>query len=493
MRGGIAAFAISMATVQLRACQPPRGLAGGRSGAALLGGARLRVVGGSVREIDSLSFVVRSQAPRTEIQLETGSWEPREFDLILTNVDADATSATLEGDSPYPRGAPELRRIAPNAVQLEVGVAQGRATYTIESSGDSDEASFFVFSAVREGLDVFQGLLDIADRERPDFIVGLGDLYRQASADDLRSLDRRLASASTPVYLVPGADELKVEDYDWRDEGGDPLARLRRRERFVALFGEPNQAFHFRGWRFVFFDNARLNPRPSPKWIEDLIANEPTSPRTILFSHFPPLDPPPWSVKEDARLSRRDRERLIGWLRDLEVDAAFFGHHRGYMKERVGETDIFVTAAAGALLPPGAGRAHFLDVRLRGDERTVERRILRSARDASVVGHDIPARMTPGERREVRITMRNEGTESWSDGPGYYLSAPADRDPFAFRRHGIDEGRIVAPGETFTFVLPFRAPREPGRHATRWMMILEDVERFGELLEVEIEVGDPAR
>jgi hypothetical protein len=114
--------------------------------------------------------------------------------------------------------------------------------------------------------------------------------------------------------------------------------------------------------------------------------------------------------------------------------------------------------------------------------------------EARFVSQVVPAVMTAGERYQVSVTMRNDGTTTWR--PGRYTlgsQEPADTLRWGISRVGLTSP--VTPGAEAVFTFEVVAPAELDAPATfRWKMVRENVRWFGERnLHVAVTVVKDAR
>jgi len=121
-----------------------------------------------------------------------------------------------------------------------------------------------------------------------------------------------------------------------------------------------------------------------------------------------------------------------------------------------------------------------------------ERRKDQRPRDSVFVSQSVPATLSPGEAREVSVTMRNTGTLSWSGREAYRLGSQDPRD----RAWGLTRVELAGdtpPGGEATFIFSVRAPNSPGAYMFRWRMLQEGVEWFGDLTPAtSVTVPEPA-
>jgi hypothetical protein len=121
--------------------------------------------------------------------------------------------------------------------------------------------------------------------------------------------------------------------------------------------------------------------------------------------------------------------------------------------------------------------------------------------DAVIVGAiDLPPNMRPGERRTVRVALRNTGTTSWTREGLYKLGAVHDAtgDAHAFLRNAggdsvrvwLAEGETIDPGQTEVFRFDVVAPSEQRSYRPCFRMVREGVRWFGRPSCDEVVVGE---
>ncbi|MFH1741870.1 MAG: DUF2079 domain-containing protein, partial [bacterium] len=114
--------------------------------------------------------------------------------------------------------------------------------------------------------------------------------------------------------------------------------------------------------------------------------------------------------------------------------------------------------------------------------------------DAAIVSATFPAAMKCGEVFTPEIVIRNCGTAAWSESDQCRLGTPGEREVFFKRssqRVRLNAEESIISGATKTFRLTgFRAPNRPGTHRTRWQMVREFKEWFGEEYIQEIVVTE---
>ena len=100
---------------------------------------------------------------------------------------------------------------------------------------------------------------------------------------------------------------------------------------------------------------------------------------------------------------------------------------------------------------------------------------------ATFISQSVPATMVAGQKYTVSITMRNDGTATWSrDGANPYRlgSQPQDTQLWVATR-AILPAANVTPGGLATFSFQVTAPSTPGTYDFQWRMLQELVQWFG--------------
>ncbi|MCL4832175.1 MAG: VCBS repeat-containing protein [Caldilineaceae bacterium] len=118
---------------------------------------------------------------------------------------------------------------------------------------------------------------------------------------------------------------------------------------------------------------------------------------------------------------------------------------------------------------------------------------------SEIIAHTIPAVMSPGESRDVSITLKNTGTETWTSGINraedastVALGAVGDADPFtSATRQQLPKGTTVAPGQSYTFKFALKSPSQNGYFITDWRLITDTSGKwFGATAKVNVKIGD---
>ena len=112
---------------------------------------------------------------------------------------------------------------------------------------------------------------------------------------------------------------------------------------------------------------------------------------------------------------------------------------------------------------------------------------------AAFVSQTVPTLMAPGTTATATITLRNTGSNTWSEAQHYRLASinPQDNGTWNLRRVFLPNP--IPPGALCTFTFPIRAPLTPGNYNFQWTMIQELIERFQQVTpNVVIQVSNAA-
>ncbi len=121
------------------------------------------------------------------------------------------------------------------------------------------------------------------------------------------------------------------------------------------------------------------------------------------------------------------------------------------------------------------------------------------AKDAELVSVKIPDEIVKGETAEVSVTVRNAGTEDWTENntAGYRLGRLADKTDFAFEGTAAADraqiGATVSSGDKTTFTFTIKAPDTTGSYELGLGFVYEDgadTTWFGDEITRAIEVVD---
>jgi hypothetical protein len=100
--------------------------------------------------------------------------------------------------------------------------------------------------------------------------------------------------------------------------------------------------------------------------------------------------------------------------------------------------------------------------------------------DAQILSAAFPDQIACGGSASATLTVKNTGSSTWTRAGEYKLGAVGDKDAFdPDLRVYLKDGDSVAPGSTYDFSVPMRAPASGGVITTSWRMVHELVAWFG--------------
>lgn len=108
-------------------------------------------------------------------------------------------------------------------------------------------------------------------------------------------------------------------------------------------------------------------------------------------------------------------------------------------------------------------------------------RVLRQ-NDSSFVSQSVPAELVAGQTAAVSLTMRNEGTATWTSAARHALGSALGGDGPTWSVWGINRVPLpspVPPGAEATFRFSITAPTAAGEQPFEWRMVQDGVEWFG--------------
>ena len=112
---------------------------------------------------------------------------------------------------------------------------------------------------------------------------------------------------------------------------------------------------------------------------------------------------------------------------------------------------------------------------------------------ASFVAQSLPVNVVRGRQYKASVTMKNTGTQTWSEGAHYRLGSQNPQYNASWGLGRVQLTESVAPGQSHTFNFPITAPNALGTYHFQWQMVQDGVEWFGsKSTSLAIEVTDPA-
>ena len=100
---------------------------------------------------------------------------------------------------------------------------------------------------------------------------------------------------------------------------------------------------------------------------------------------------------------------------------------------------------------------------------------------AVFVAQTVPSNLVAGSLNPVSVTMRNNGTNTWTPDARYKLGAQNPADSTIWNINRVLVPHTVAPGESVTFNFNIKAPGVARNYNFQWQMLQEGVAWFGQL------------
>ena len=92
---------------------------------------------------------------------------------------------------------------------------------------------------------------------------------------------------------------------------------------------------------------------------------------------------------------------------------------------------------------------------------------------AEFVTQSVPTSMSPGQKVQVSVTMKNMGANTWTAAQNYRLGSqnPVDNSTWGGGRVLLDPSDAIATGQSKTFTFEVTAPSTPGQYNFQWWMV----------------------
>ena len=101
---------------------------------------------------------------------------------------------------------------------------------------------------------------------------------------------------------------------------------------------------------------------------------------------------------------------------------------------------------------------------------------------AQLISQSVPTTLNTSQTSSVSITMKNNGSSSWTRTNGYRLGSQNPQDNLTWVPTGrvdLAVGETIAPGQQKTFTFNITAPATPGTYNFQWRMLREGFGWFG--------------
>ncbi|MCL5037048.1 MAG: metallophosphoesterase [Chloroflexi bacterium] len=301
--------------------------------------------------------VIRALGPSIKIkaQLEKPPEEP--LKILVTNIQAENSriyygineSGKNHAGTKVSQDSPvlEKRVVSPTEIEIEWKPAGGSSLY-LSWDRTIEKYKIMVFGDPHYGWsgrkEIIEKIIQAAYKEKPEFIVLLGDMTASSKKRQFEGAINLLASSPVPVFTVCGNHELQN------------MGRVLYQEYLGPLFYSSN----FDGTHLVFLDTSTGLIYPEElEWVnKDLSENAVEGDKkAIIFQHVPPYDPRPWGYHQ--AINKEDSERMADLYHRYKVSGVFCGHVHGSYRYKIRNIPVIITGGAGAPLIGNPGKHGF--------------------------------------------------------------------------------------------------------------------------------------
>lgn len=271
-----------------------------------------------------------------------------------------------------------LRQNAPGTSDDKPADKTVQASDRLETQAQSADSQvpavrFFFIADNHSRPELYKDFIALANSEDPDLIVEGGDFVHDGTEPEIKRAYAQRQQLESPIYMVTGN-----HDAELRGPFSEPPPQI-----------PPFQSFDQKGVHFILLDNENetLSEDQFKQLEADLKANK--GKPTFLAMHVPPkLSQEPLTVKLGKKIPlnfasplMRDPEqvkRLHTLMKDYGVKAVLAGHT--HFADEVSEDGVrFITAGSSGGLNPTPGlNKEFIEIRVAGDQVSVERRSLKA-------------------------------------------------------------------------------------------------------------------
>jgi len=219
---------------------------------------------------------------------------------------------------------------------------------------------FFVLGDTQNpagNIEPFEEILERAKRERPAFVIHLGDFVPKGTDKEYKFFlneveETGILKQGIPLFLVVGNHDLDR----W----------TRRPGLFQKYFGPTKYWFSFGNSLFVVIDTGDgVLDDEQLSWIESLLKERRKEfLHTFFFMHIPPIN---FDIQQNRSISRGAGE-LMALMESYRVDRVFCSHYHTYRRQSINGVDYVLTGGGGAKLMDKDSFYHYLEIEVNGDK-----------------------------------------------------------------------------------------------------------------------------
>ncbi len=210
----------------------------------------------------------------------------------------------------------------------------------------STNNQFFAFGDSQGTTEILEQIVEIANNQKPAFVIGLGDLSSFGTKEQLQSFADITNKLEVPLFLTPGNHDVKEEGL----------------ENYQTLWGSGNYSFSFSGYTFVSVDTSSIEvSNEQLDWLEEKLQGDN---KKVVFTHVPIFDPR--EVDEPHALPNTvETSRFQEIIDTYEVDLFLGGHIHIFNQTKKENTTYIVSGGGGASLYASienGGFYHYINV-----------------------------------------------------------------------------------------------------------------------------------
>jgi predicted phosphodiesterase len=218
----------------------------------------------------------------------------------------------------------------------------------VQERTDANDFSFVVAGDIRGGMPTFKSMLDAAEKEKPAFVVILGDLIVRVNDISFKNFAYQLRGycQKMPMFVVVG-------NHDFDPDRGVGI------ESFEKFYGPCQFSFRIGENLFIFLNDnyPYCESGEYVDFLESAILKEQGKiKKTFVFTHVPVMT-------IDGSLTNNGMTasgRFMELAKKYNIDYVFSGHVHGYIRQQKDNTVYIVSGGGGSRLHDVQGKFHHL-------------------------------------------------------------------------------------------------------------------------------------
>jgi predicted phosphodiesterase len=225
-----------------------------------------------LRGQDGLTLHLKADSLTPRVVLTPKSGQEKNLKLVMDNISPDLL--TVDGANVLERIPREKKMV------VEVSITPAKPTAVEwKLSRVEEKVSFFVFGDNRNTYDVLEEIREDIARERPLFVINVGDLVSRGTKEQMLKHEEFANSVPVPYFTVLGNHDL--------EKGKRASA-----EPYYEVFGPTYYSFWYGPYFFGIIDDADgyMSLREL-QWLNKELKNSQDAKERFVFAHQPPFDP----------------------------------------------------------------------------------------------------------------------------------------------------------------------------------------------------------